>query len=214
MIDASPVTALRGVGERLAERLRALGVETTQDLLFLLPVRYEDIVDRQQESVRRMLDFIGAPFDPSCLQFQENRRYARTASYAQVTERLYDSSRYRYRHYLKELEPVIPILEPLIGSRNPGYDMSQFTWIGALTKDVGLCLAWGASPFKTIEDVHDHVMVVAGTGAGSETDTWPVIINEALGLQQAVDDLNSDGVVNVADVQIVINAALRLGCTG
>jgi hypothetical protein len=29
-------------------------------------------------------------------------------------ERLYDSSRYRYRHYLRELEPVVPILEPLI----------------------------------------------------------------------------------------------------
>ncbi len=42
MIDAKPVTALRGVGERQAERLRALGVETTQDLLFLLPLRYED----------------------------------------------------------------------------------------------------------------------------------------------------------------------------
>jgi len=37
-----PVTALRGVGEALAERLRALGVETLQDLVFLLPLRYED----------------------------------------------------------------------------------------------------------------------------------------------------------------------------
>ena len=37
-----PVTALRGVGDALAARLRALGVETTQDLLFLLPLRYED----------------------------------------------------------------------------------------------------------------------------------------------------------------------------
>ncbi len=37
-----PVTVLRGVGESLAARLRALGVETTQDLLFLLPLRYED----------------------------------------------------------------------------------------------------------------------------------------------------------------------------
>jgi ATP-dependent DNA helicase RecG len=40
--EAQPVTALRGVGDALAERLRALGVETTQDLLFLLPLRYED----------------------------------------------------------------------------------------------------------------------------------------------------------------------------
>jgi len=37
-----PVTVLRGVGDALAERLRALGVHTTQDLLFLLPLRYED----------------------------------------------------------------------------------------------------------------------------------------------------------------------------
>ena len=36
-----------------------------------------------------------------------------------------------------------PILEPLIGARDPGYDMSQFTWIGAVTKDVSLCVAWG-----------------------------------------------------------------------
>jgi tripartite-type tricarboxylate transporter receptor subunit TctC len=74
-----------------------------------------------------------------------------------------------------------PILEPLIGARNPGYDMSQFTWIGALTKDVGLCLSWGPSPFKTIDDARRQTMVVAGTGAGSETDTWPVILNEVLG---------------------------------
>jgi ATP-dependent DNA helicase RecG len=42
VIAPRPVTALRGVGESLAARLRALGVETTQDLLFLLPLRYED----------------------------------------------------------------------------------------------------------------------------------------------------------------------------
>jgi ATP-dependent DNA helicase RecG len=41
-LPAVPITALRGVGDALALRLRALGVETTQDLLFLLPLRYED----------------------------------------------------------------------------------------------------------------------------------------------------------------------------
>jgi tripartite-type tricarboxylate transporter receptor subunit TctC len=74
-----------------------------------------------------------------------------------------------------------PILEPLIGARRQNYDMSQFTWIGALTKDIGLCVAWGTTPFKTIEDVKTQQMVVAGTGAGSETDTWPVVLNEVLG---------------------------------
>ncbi len=42
MSDPLPLTALRGVGDALAQRLRAFGVESTQDLLFLLPLRYED----------------------------------------------------------------------------------------------------------------------------------------------------------------------------
>jgi tetratricopeptide (TPR) repeat protein len=79
-----------------------------------LPVRYEDMVDSQEVSIRRILTFIGEDFDPRCLDFHENRRYARTASYAQVTEKLYDRSRFRYRHYLAELQPVLPILAPVI----------------------------------------------------------------------------------------------------
>ncbi|HTZ67563.1 MAG TPA: sulfotransferase, partial [Roseiarcus sp.] len=79
-----------------------------------LAVRYEDVLDRQEESVRKMLAFVGAPYDKRCLDFQENRRYARTASYAQVTEKLYHRSRCRYRAYRDQLRPVIPILEPII----------------------------------------------------------------------------------------------------
>jgi ATP-dependent DNA helicase RecG len=40
--ELRPVTALRGVGEALAAKLAKLGIETVQDLLFLLPLRYED----------------------------------------------------------------------------------------------------------------------------------------------------------------------------
>ena len=40
--ELRPVTQLRGVGEALAARLANLGVTTIQDLLFLLPLRYED----------------------------------------------------------------------------------------------------------------------------------------------------------------------------
>jgi tripartite-type tricarboxylate transporter receptor subunit TctC len=74
-----------------------------------------------------------------------------------------------------------PLLEPLIVARSAGYDPSQFTWIGAMAKDVGLCLSSASSPFKTIDDVRKREMIVAGTGAGSETDTWPVILNDLLG---------------------------------
>ncbi len=79
-----------------------------------LPIRYEDMVEDQEATVRMVLDFIGEEYEERCLQFHENQRYARTASYAQVTEKLYDRSRFRYRHYRRQLEPIIPILQPII----------------------------------------------------------------------------------------------------
>jgi len=79
-----------------------------------LEVRYEQLVADQEKQVRRMLDFIGLEFDSRCLSFDENQRYARTASYAQVTEKLYDKSVYRFRHYRKHLGPAIAILRPVL----------------------------------------------------------------------------------------------------
>ncbi len=38
----APLTCLKGVGPRLAEKLKTLGLETVQDLLFHLPSRYQD----------------------------------------------------------------------------------------------------------------------------------------------------------------------------
>jgi ATP-dependent DNA helicase RecG len=40
--EQRPITAMRGVGAMLAERLQRLGVTQVQDLLFVLPLRYED----------------------------------------------------------------------------------------------------------------------------------------------------------------------------
>ena len=42
LLQSKPVTVLRGVGPRAAQRLANLGIETVQDLLFHLPTRYQD----------------------------------------------------------------------------------------------------------------------------------------------------------------------------
>jgi Tfp pilus assembly protein PilF len=106
--------ALETAARHLALTLELVEHYRAQMVLRYLPVRYEDIVEDQEAAIRRMLDFIGENFDARCIAFQDNRRYARTASYAQVTERLYDRSRYRYRRYRKQLEPAAAILEPVI----------------------------------------------------------------------------------------------------
>jgi tetratricopeptide (TPR) repeat protein len=83
------------------------------DLNFL-EVRYEYLVADQEKHVREILSFIGVEFDPRCLSFENNQRYARTASYAQVTEKLYGSSVYRYKHYRKHLDEAVAILKPTL----------------------------------------------------------------------------------------------------
>lgn len=86
-----------------------------------LILSYESFVADQQGETARLLDFLGLPFEGACLNFHQNRRYAPTPSYAQVTERLNDRSIGRYRRYLRQLEPSIARLQPLLASR--GYSL-------------------------------------------------------------------------------------------
>jgi hypothetical protein len=110
-----------------AARHYVLHMDTLRHYLAEMPglrhlrVRYEDIVDAQVPMTRRMLAFIGENFDEACLRFHENERPALTLSSRQVKERLNTKGRYRYRHYLRHLAPVIPVLEPWI--RYFGYDI-------------------------------------------------------------------------------------------
>ena len=42
LLSAVPITSLSGVGAKVAEKLARVGLHTVQDLLFHLPLRYED----------------------------------------------------------------------------------------------------------------------------------------------------------------------------
>lgn len=75
---------------------------------------YESFVSDQHGETLRLLAHLGLPLEPSCLSFHENRRYARTPSYAQVTEKLNDRSIGRHRHYARHLAPFTAQLGPLL----------------------------------------------------------------------------------------------------
>lgn len=42
LLDGVPLTSLSGVGVAIAEKLSRIGIQNVQDLLFHLPMRYED----------------------------------------------------------------------------------------------------------------------------------------------------------------------------
>ena len=78
-----------------------------------LALRYEDLVSDIEGGVRSLLEFLGEPWEPRCVEFHQNQRNARTASYAQVTEKVYSRSVYRYRNYREQLSAVLPVIAPM-----------------------------------------------------------------------------------------------------
>jgi hypothetical protein len=85
-----------------------------------LVLRYESLVADQTQQTRRLLDYLGLPFEESCLQFHRNPRCAPTPSYAQVTEKLNDRSIGRFRHYARQLQPYVPRLQKMMAAH--GYE--------------------------------------------------------------------------------------------
>lgn len=68
-----------------------------------LEVRYEDLVAKPEETLKRVCDFIGEPWDPAVLKFHEKERnLAGESSAEQVQKEIYQSAVARWR---KDLSP-------------------------------------------------------------------------------------------------------------
>lgn len=81
----------------------------------ILEVPYEGLVDDLELWTRRMLEFIGVPWDMRCLAFHRTERKVITASQWQVRQQITRSSVGRWRNYEKHLRPLM-LLAP---SRDP-----------------------------------------------------------------------------------------------
>lgn len=77
----------------------------------ILELRYEDMVADTEGQARRLLDYLGLPWDPGCLNFHENKRIVRTASAAQVRRPVYKSSVARWKHCEAHLQPLLDIVK-------------------------------------------------------------------------------------------------------
>ena len=79
-----------------------------------IEVQYEDIVADMEGQAKRLIDYIGLPWDAACLDFHKNERSIRTASVTQVRQPIYNSSVARWRHYEQYLGPLLEQLKPIL----------------------------------------------------------------------------------------------------
>lgn len=76
-------------------------------------VHYEAMVDDTEYEVRRLLDFLGLPFDPACLRFHETERAVRTASSEQVRQPIFRSGVEQWQMFDGHLGPLRAVLGSL-----------------------------------------------------------------------------------------------------
>jgi tripartite-type tricarboxylate transporter receptor subunit TctC len=61
------------------------------------------------------------------------------------------------------------------------FNPREFAWIGSANNEVSVCAAWHTVPVNVWEDLKTRGMVVGGTAKGSDTDTFPTVLNNILG---------------------------------
>jgi len=83
----------------------------------VLEWRYESVVDRFDDQVARLGQFLGIADASPMTRFAEHardKRFISTPSYAQVTEGVHRKALGRWQNYRDQFEPVLPVLRPWI----------------------------------------------------------------------------------------------------
>ena len=70
---------------------------------------------------------------------------------------------------------------PLYGIKGATFDPRAMNWIGSINSSEAICVSWAASGVTQWKDLYDKTYIVGGTGAGSQMETMPAMINKLFG---------------------------------
>lgn len=99
-------TDLNAIGRYYRSYERLMAHWKTVLPLRIHEIHYENLVRDQGGESRRLIEFLGLPWDEACLAFHETDRAVRTASNRQVREPVHSGSVGRWRAFKGHLEPL------------------------------------------------------------------------------------------------------------
>lgn len=73
----------------------------------ILHVQYEDMVEDLETEARKIIDFLGLPWDDKCLEFYKAEKTVKTASKGQVFSPIFRSSMGKWKRYEQYLAPLV-----------------------------------------------------------------------------------------------------------
>ena len=80
-------------------------------------LKYEDLVQDLEGTCKPLIGFLGLEWDDNLHNYQKTaseRGSINTPSYSQIVQPLYKQASGRWTHYRKQMEPVLPVLQPWI----------------------------------------------------------------------------------------------------
>ena len=77
----------------------------------ILDLPYEQMIADTEGQARKILEFVGLPWDENCLNFHQNKRLVKTASVAQVRKPIYKTSVARWKHFALHLRPLLELVK-------------------------------------------------------------------------------------------------------
>ncbi len=84
-------------------------------------------------------------------------------------------------------------LTPLWGGQGVRFDTLKFNWLGSFDRVDGMCIAWHTSPVKIWSDLLAREFTVGSSGAGSEMEVFPAMLNRLFGAKIKVISGYKDG---------------------
>jgi tetratricopeptide (TPR) repeat protein len=81
---------------------------------------YEENVNDVETSARKLIDFLGLPWNERCLEFYNVDRPVKTASVTQVRKPIYKTSTNRWRKYERFLEPLLDEIGDIVEEYEAG----------------------------------------------------------------------------------------------
>lgn len=95
----------------------------------------------------------------------------------------------------------VPIM-PLFGVKGPKFGRDSFAYVGSVNKEVGVCIAWHETPFKTFEDVLKKQMILGTSGRGSQLTNFTSVLITGLGAKfRVITGYRGTRAINLAIVR-------------
>ncbi|HEY4407218.1 MAG TPA: tripartite tricarboxylate transporter substrate-binding protein [Xanthobacteraceae bacterium] len=92
-------------------------------------------------------------------------------------------------------------LDPLLGrAEGVQYVAAKYGWLGSISNEVGVCAFRADSGVATWQDMRTKSYVIGSTGAGADSDVFPIVLRKMFGLPMKV----VTGYHSAADVVLAI----------